>query len=43
MSHSLDITALPSLDLSLLDGSPQQRRNFLDELRHAARDVGFFT
>ncbi|AZD67870.1 Isopenicillin N synthase [Pseudomonas chlororaphis] len=42
MSHSLDITALPSLDLSLLDGSPQQRRNFLDELRHAARDVGFF-
>lgn len=42
MSHSLDITALPSLDLALLDGSPAQRQGFLEQLRHAARDVGFF-
>lgn len=42
MSHSLDITALPSLDLSLLDSSLEQRQKFLDDLRHAARDVGFF-
>lgn len=42
MSHSLDITALPSLNLALLDGSAVQRQQFLDELRHAARDVGFF-
>jgi len=42
MPHTLDITALPTLDLSQLDGTPQQRQAFLDELRHAARDVGFF-
>jgi isopenicillin N synthase-like dioxygenase len=42
MSHSLEISALPSLDLSLLDGSAAQRQAFLDDLRHAARDVGFF-
>ncbi|MGE1173412.1 isopenicillin N synthase family dioxygenase [Pseudomonas sp. BW7P1] len=42
MPHTLDITALPTLDLSQLDGTPQQRQAFLDDLRHAARDVGFF-
>ncbi|RIJ08201.1 isopenicillin N synthase family oxygenase [Pseudomonas sp. 91RF] len=42
MPHTLDITALPTLDLSQLDGTPQQRQTFLDDLRHAARDVGFF-
>ncbi|PMW93952.1 2-oxobutyrate oxidase [Pseudomonas sp. FW215-R2] len=42
MPHTSDITALPILDLSLLDGTPQQRQTFLDDLRHAARDVGFF-
>ncbi|POA90145.1 MULTISPECIES: isopenicillin N synthase family dioxygenase [Pseudomonas] len=42
MPHSLDITALPVLDLSQLQGHPEQRRIFLDGLRQAARDVGFF-
>lgn len=42
MPHTLDITALPTLDLSLLDGSAQQRQGFLEDLRHAARDIGFF-
>lgn len=41
MPHTRDITTLPTLDLSLLDGSPAQRQAFLDDLRHAARDVGF--
>ncbi|WP_347929718.1 isopenicillin N synthase family oxygenase [Pseudomonas helvetica] len=41
MPHTRDITTLPTLDLSLLDGSPVQRQAFLDDLRHAARDVGF--
>ena len=42
MSHLQSITTLPLLDLSQLDGSPQQRQRFLDELRLAARHVGFF-
>lgn len=42
MPHSLDITALPVLDLSHLEGRPEQRQAFLQSLRQAARDVGFF-
>ncbi|MDP9712640.1 UNVERIFIED_ORG: isopenicillin N synthase-like dioxygenase [Pseudomonas fluorescens] len=42
MPHTSDIAALPILDLSQLDGTPSQRQAFLDDLRHAARDVGFF-
>ncbi|WP_300720209.1 isopenicillin N synthase family oxygenase [Pseudomonas sp.] len=42
MPHTRDITALPILDLSLLDGTQAQRQGFLEALRHAARDVGFF-
>lgn len=42
MPHTRDIIALPTLDLSLLDGTAAQRQGFLDDLRHAARDVGFF-
>ena len=42
MSHVQSITTLPLLDLSQLDGSPQQRQQFLDELRLAARHIGFF-
>ncbi|WP_433765297.1 isopenicillin N synthase family dioxygenase [Pseudomonas putida] len=42
MPYTQDITTLPTLDLSLLDATPAQRQGFLDELRHAARDVGFF-
>lgn len=42
MSHSLDITALPVLDLAQLDAAPEPRQAFLDGLRQAARDVGFF-
>ncbi len=42
MPHTSDISALPILDLSLLDGSDSQRQRFLADLRHAARDVGFF-
>ncbi|NVZ69589.1 isopenicillin N synthase family dioxygenase [Pseudomonas costantinii] len=36
------ITTLPLLDLSLLDGTPKQRDEFLEALRLAARHVGFF-
>lgn len=42
MPHTRDITALPILDLSWLDGTQAQRQGFLEALRHAARDVGFF-
>lgn len=35
-------TLLLLLDLSQLDGDACQRRAFLDDLRAAARDVGFF-
>lgn len=42
MPHPLDITALPTLDLSQFEGTAQQRYEFLENLRHAARDVGFF-
>ena len=42
MPHTRDIIALPTLDLSLLEGTAAQRQDLLDELRHAARDVGFF-
>lgn len=43
MAHTQDITTLPTLDLSLLEGTAAQRQGFLDALRHAARDVGFST
>lgn len=42
MPHTRDIIALPTLDLSLLEGTAAQRQGLLDDLRHAARDVGFF-
>ena len=42
MPHTRDITALPVLDLSLLEGTVAQRQGFFEELRNAARDVGFF-
>lgn len=42
MPHSLDITALPILDLSQLEASQEQRQAFLLNLRQAVRDVGFF-
>jgi len=34
--------ALPLLDLARFDAGPAERTVFLDELRHAARDTGFF-
>lgn len=42
MTHLTTLKTLPLLDLSLLDGDARQRRAFLDDLRAAARDVGFF-
>ncbi|MBO0494131.1 isopenicillin N synthase family oxygenase [Pseudomonas sp. Marseille-Q1929] len=42
MSQLQSITTLPLLDLSQLDGSSEQRGQFLDELRSAARHIGFF-
>ncbi|CUW10007.1 2OG-Fe(II) oxygenase superfamily protein [Serratia grimesii] len=38
----LTLKTLPLLDLSQLDGDARQRQAFLDRLRVAARDVGFF-
>lgn len=37
-----NITSLPILDLSQLDGNTEQRANFLTKLNRASRDVGFF-
>ncbi|CQH36359.1 isopenicillin N synthase family dioxygenase [Yersinia frederiksenii] len=34
--------SLPLLDLALLNGSETDRQAFLADLRHAARDIGFF-
>ncbi|CAI2417474.1 2OG-Fe(II) oxygenase superfamily [Serratia ficaria] len=42
MTTPLTLKTLPLLDLSRLDGEVRQRRAFLDGLRAAARDVGFF-
>ncbi|QUY49866.1 isopenicillin N synthase family oxygenase [Serratia plymuthica] len=42
MTPPLTLKTLPLLDLSQLDGDAQQRQAFLDGLRAAARDVGFF-
>lgn len=45
MSASIDLAArarLPLLDISRLDGAPEDRAGFLEELRQAAREVGFF-
>ncbi|WP_213990188.1 isopenicillin N synthase family oxygenase [Sodalis sp. dw_96] len=38
----MSTTSLPLLDLSRLEHSPAERNAFLAELRHAARDIGFF-
>ncbi len=38
----MSTTSLPLLDLSRLENSPAERTAFLAELRHAARDIGFF-
>jgi isopenicillin N synthase-like dioxygenase len=35
-------TALPVLDLSLMDGTAVEQQSFIQQLRVAARDVGFF-
>ncbi|CNG81935.1 putative iron/ascorbate oxidoreductase family protein [Yersinia kristensenii] len=44
LSSQLPVNAdiLPLLDLSLLNGSEAERQVFLADLRHAARDIGFF-
>jgi isopenicillin N synthase-like dioxygenase len=39
---SQQITALPVLDISKLQGDPAQREAFLEELRRTAHEVGFF-
>lgn len=36
------ITTLPVLDIRHLDGDKVTRQQFLNQLRHAARDIGFF-
>ena len=42
MTLPLTLKTLPQLNLSQLDGDWRQRQAFLDGLREAARDVGFF-
>ncbi|CAI0940454.1 isopenicillin N synthase family dioxygenase [Serratia quinivorans] len=42
MTPPLTLKTLPQLSLSQLDGDRKQRQAFLDGLREAARDVGFF-
>ncbi len=41
-SGSTPADALPVIDLSLAEGSPDDRRRLHDELRAAATGVGFF-
>lgn len=41
MSHSIS-SAIPIIDLSKLEGNPAERAEFLEQLRTAARDIGFF-
>ena len=43
MTHLTTLKTLPLLDLSQLDGDARRRRAFLDDLRAAARDVGFLS
>nr|WP_114193520.1 isopenicillin N synthase family oxygenase [Edaphovirga cremea] len=42
MSQSNHADRLPLLDLAQLDLGEEQRENFLNDLRHASRDIGFF-
>jgi len=42
MTRRSDPATLPVLDISRLDAGPEQRAAFLNELRHAARALGFF-
>ena len=37
-----DVNSLPTLDLSEFDKASGERRAFVDKLREAARDAGFF-
>ena len=43
MTHLTTLKTLPLLDLSQLDGDARRQRAFLDDLRAAARDVGFLS
>jgi isopenicillin N synthase-like dioxygenase len=40
--HIVTSPQLPVLDISLLSGTTTEKAQFLTQLRHAARDVGFF-
>lgn len=42
MSKAADARTIPVLDFSAYNSDPDARRRFLEELRRAARDVGFF-
>lgn len=42
MDTNIVTAGLPVLDLGLFDAGPVPRERFLAELRHAAREVGFF-
>ena len=42
MDTMIATAGLPILDLSLFDAGPVERDRFLDQLRRAAREVGFF-
>lgn len=41
-ANAKSANTLPLLDISLLNGSEAERKQFLTTLRHAARDIGFF-
>jgi len=42
MPASSAATSLPTLDISRFDAGPEEKRALVEELRGAARDVGFF-
>jgi len=42
MSTSADKRTIPVLDFSRYQADPASRKEFLEDLRHAARDIGFF-
>ena len=42
MPVAVEAETLPTLDLRRFDGHASERSRFLDDLRKAARNVGFF-
>ncbi|MBC2885564.1 isopenicillin N synthase family oxygenase [Ochrobactrum sp. CM-21-5] len=42
MTRTATVTNLPLLDISRFNGTPEERKSFISELRHVLHDHGFF-